>query len=461
MQERGKREIPLKKTCPTSGIIRQDSHLRKSGSDPANRSATTAPPTIGRWENDCTQCEFRASRRVISTNELLALRHTRPLLPISQGQGQGQGRHYLQVLEAEIAVQVQEVVVGEWSIATIQRRGKREIPEKTRRPAPSSGTICTCKHPGVAGRGLNPARLDLVEINAHICVHNAHCYAPQHGLRLETRRMRSSVIETLHHEDVQRWGRAFRRDTIKLPPTACPSGAHSLVGCGCEGQYNSIHVRSHHFVSSAHKLTKMWGARPTSAKTFPRVGGLYLPPYCLSLYIRVGKREFTRALKVSAMSGRRILLSSRCMMTDFADEIMLSTMPAKKPQKTIVDEMCAAGHTDSLELLGVSSVTHLHWDWLLAEQKVRLPLQSVVEEAHSSEFCEIKPDIPQSYHRQQPILTGIQRKTVNCCIRRPRWGNVERGREERPRDSRSSVEDVITNFANSFEDKLDFEHMYI
>ncbi|KAJ8881254.1 hypothetical protein PR048_017730 [Dryococelus australis] len=38
-------------------------------------------------------------------------------------------------------------------------RGKREIPEKTRRLAVSSGTIPTCESPEWFGRGLNPVRL--------------------------------------------------------------------------------------------------------------------------------------------------------------------------------------------------------------------------------------------------------------------------------------------------------------
>ncbi|KAJ8872143.1 hypothetical protein PR048_025745 [Dryococelus australis] len=36
-----------------------------------------------------------------------------------------------------------------WSSAAMQERGKREIPEKNRRPAASSGTISTCENPGV------------------------------------------------------------------------------------------------------------------------------------------------------------------------------------------------------------------------------------------------------------------------------------------------------------------------
>ncbi|KAJ8882795.1 hypothetical protein PR048_014609 [Dryococelus australis] len=42
----------------------------------------------------------------------------------------------------------------------MQGRGKREIPEKTRRPAASSGTIPTCEKPGGGGdpAGIEPAR---------------------------------------------------------------------------------------------------------------------------------------------------------------------------------------------------------------------------------------------------------------------------------------------------------------
>ncbi|KAJ8895258.1 hypothetical protein PR048_000583 [Dryococelus australis] len=45
---------------------------------------------------------------------------------------------------------------GEMSIAGMQGRGKREIPEKIRRPAASSGTIPTCENPGVTRPGIEP-----------------------------------------------------------------------------------------------------------------------------------------------------------------------------------------------------------------------------------------------------------------------------------------------------------------
>ncbi|KAJ8875473.1 hypothetical protein PR048_023368 [Dryococelus australis] len=47
-----------------------------------------------------------------------------------------------------------------WSSAEMKGRGKREIPEKTRRPKASSGTIPTCENPEWPGRGLNPDSLD-------------------------------------------------------------------------------------------------------------------------------------------------------------------------------------------------------------------------------------------------------------------------------------------------------------
>ncbi|KAJ8897876.1 hypothetical protein PR048_003229 [Dryococelus australis] len=39
----------------------------------------------------------------------------------------------------------------------MQGRGEREIPEKSRRPAPFSGTIPTCKNPGVNRPGTEPS----------------------------------------------------------------------------------------------------------------------------------------------------------------------------------------------------------------------------------------------------------------------------------------------------------------
>ncbi|KAJ8897037.1 hypothetical protein PR048_002383 [Dryococelus australis] len=42
----------------------------------------------------------------------------------------------------------------EWSSAGMQRRGKREIPEVTHRPAVSSGTIPICENPGVTRPGI-------------------------------------------------------------------------------------------------------------------------------------------------------------------------------------------------------------------------------------------------------------------------------------------------------------------
>ncbi|KAJ8896988.1 hypothetical protein PR048_002334 [Dryococelus australis] len=48
----------------------------------------------------------------------------------------------------------------EWNTAGMQGRGKREIPEKTHRPAASSGTILTYGNPGVAWPGIESSSLD-------------------------------------------------------------------------------------------------------------------------------------------------------------------------------------------------------------------------------------------------------------------------------------------------------------
>ncbi|KAJ8875261.1 hypothetical protein PR048_023156 [Dryococelus australis] len=47
-------------------------------------------------------------------------------------------------------------MMWEWSSARMQGRGKREIPEKTRRPETSSGKISTCENPGVVRQGIEP-----------------------------------------------------------------------------------------------------------------------------------------------------------------------------------------------------------------------------------------------------------------------------------------------------------------
>ncbi|KAJ8866813.1 hypothetical protein PR048_032674 [Dryococelus australis] len=43
-----------------------------------------------------------------------------------------------------------------WSRAGMEGRWEREIPEKTHRPAASSGTILTCENPGVTRPGIEP-----------------------------------------------------------------------------------------------------------------------------------------------------------------------------------------------------------------------------------------------------------------------------------------------------------------
>ncbi|KAJ8865638.1 hypothetical protein PR048_033158 [Dryococelus australis] len=48
---------------------------------------------------------------------------------------------------------------GEMEQSRMQGRGEREIPEKTRRPAASSGTIPTSENPGVARPGIQPKRI--------------------------------------------------------------------------------------------------------------------------------------------------------------------------------------------------------------------------------------------------------------------------------------------------------------
>ncbi|KAJ8866503.1 hypothetical protein PR048_032346 [Dryococelus australis] len=53
---------------------------------------------------------------------------------------------------AALNVEVLRADVGDWSSAGMKGQGKRDIPEKTRRPTASSDAIPTCENPGVTSR---------------------------------------------------------------------------------------------------------------------------------------------------------------------------------------------------------------------------------------------------------------------------------------------------------------------
>ncbi|KAJ8880637.1 hypothetical protein PR048_017107 [Dryococelus australis] len=106
------RENPL-----TSGIVRHDSHLRKSCSVPA-----------GDRTRNADNCK----------TYILEVKRFGWLLTASS-------RESMRVIEVNRL----------WSGAGMKGRGKREIPEKTRRPTVSSGMIHTCENP-VTRLGIEP-----------------------------------------------------------------------------------------------------------------------------------------------------------------------------------------------------------------------------------------------------------------------------------------------------------------
>ncbi|KAJ8878414.1 hypothetical protein PR048_018992 [Dryococelus australis] len=117
---------------PTNCIVRHDSHVRKSGvtrpgiktrsamlgGEQANRSATVAP-----------MAQAATNYKIVDIWATLDIE----ILRVDEGG-------------------VRRV----WSSAGMQGRRKREIPEKTRRPAASSGTIRRCESAGVTPPGIEP-----------------------------------------------------------------------------------------------------------------------------------------------------------------------------------------------------------------------------------------------------------------------------------------------------------------
>ncbi|KAJ8868953.1 hypothetical protein PR048_030494 [Dryococelus australis] len=118
------REIP-EKTPADSGIVGHDSNMRKCGGDPAGNR---------------TRLAYVGGERAATTITRYNKRHRR------YGQG------------SELTCSVLAVLRCLWDfqrVAGIKGRGKREMPENTRRPATPSGTIPTCENP-VIRPGIEP-----------------------------------------------------------------------------------------------------------------------------------------------------------------------------------------------------------------------------------------------------------------------------------------------------------------
>ncbi|KAJ8893642.1 hypothetical protein PR048_006242 [Dryococelus australis] len=112
----GKTGDPLENP-PTNGIVRHDSHLRKSG-EQANRSATVAPVFV--------EFSFKTKSDTVSQYVLSYMKNSEEIW-------------------ADLNSEVLRANEGEVSTG-MKGLGKREIPEETRRPAASSSTIPTCEN---------------------------------------------------------------------------------------------------------------------------------------------------------------------------------------------------------------------------------------------------------------------------------------------------------------------------
>ncbi|KAJ8870839.1 hypothetical protein PR048_027139 [Dryococelus australis] len=113
---------------------------------------------------------------------------------------------------AAINIEISRTGEGEarlvWSSAGIQRLGKREIPEKTRRPASSSGKIPACENLGATPPGIEPS---------------SPWWSPM-GESLEWR-----VTEVIGCQDLPDANAPRVNDTRPGTPALLPTGAHKLI----------------------------------------------------------------------------------------------------------------------------------------------------------------------------------------------------------------------------------------
>ncbi|KAJ8879955.1 hypothetical protein PR048_020576 [Dryococelus australis] len=120
----------------TSGIVRHDSYVRKSGSDPVwNRTR------VRFLAGSCPDLRVWESRRTISSEII------RFPLPLHPGAAPYSPRFTL-IGSEDLNIKSLRRSAG------IKVHGKREIPEKIHRPAASSCAFPTCEIPGVTRPGI-------------------------------------------------------------------------------------------------------------------------------------------------------------------------------------------------------------------------------------------------------------------------------------------------------------------
>ncbi|KAJ8881441.1 hypothetical protein PR048_017922 [Dryococelus australis] len=154
---RGGRHSP-RENPPTSGIVRYDSHVQKSGATPAEIKSGSP-----RWE-----ASSRSAKSSIEPSIQAAMQASVECFKespiVAHGLYEVKWRRVPVGKSGDIWTAVDVIVLradeGEANeyVAAPEGNGggKQEIPEKLRRPAASSGTIPTCENPGVTRQGIEP-----------------------------------------------------------------------------------------------------------------------------------------------------------------------------------------------------------------------------------------------------------------------------------------------------------------
>ncbi|KAJ8868528.1 hypothetical protein PR048_030056 [Dryococelus australis] len=161
---------------PINGIVRHNSHMRKSGSIPG----AVAPrySRVGIVLNDAAgRRVFSGTSRSPSHLSALAFRRCSMLISLHPRR-LSRLEKYVGAIRAYTVKHIKRIIAAKRNARTLsyrvlamlrvpmdtfsavlRGRGKREIPEETRRPAASSGTIRTCGDPGATPPGTAPVRL--------------------------------------------------------------------------------------------------------------------------------------------------------------------------------------------------------------------------------------------------------------------------------------------------------------
>ncbi|KAJ8874229.1 hypothetical protein PR048_025071 [Dryococelus australis] len=157
----------LRESQPTSGIVRHDSHLRISGS----KHGRGLKPDSPWWEASSLTAQFASLADRIRKYLLAVFAHApgrstrksaRELASTNAITREERNGEHSQIPPRDSASRLptsnsqSNPLEHAWKESHFPGRGERDIPEKIRRPAASSGTIPTCENPGVTPSGIEP-----------------------------------------------------------------------------------------------------------------------------------------------------------------------------------------------------------------------------------------------------------------------------------------------------------------